>query len=265
MPREARTRSVELKYADPAAFAAACERTDLHSLVVWNCKVRDFAPLARLTKLKSLTVMDFRGELDVLAGLTGLRRLELVHVRDARSLEPFAALKELRLLSLEARGGNPLTNRVVQVDLLTPLARLCRLEQLTMMRLSVATGGLKPLADLPRLRAFECSNIFPLTELAWLAGRRPRLRGGCVAPTLEMPLPCGRCGMNKVRLNGTGGTDRVRLVCPRCQAERVTAHTAEFERLAMATRQAKPPPHPALRDNPQGGWPRRERRADLPS
>jgi hypothetical protein len=80
MPPEDDALSVDLKYADATAFEAACQRADLRSLVVWNCKVRDFSPLARLTRLRALTVMDFRGPLDVLSGLTALRTLELVHV-----------------------------------------------------------------------------------------------------------------------------------------------------------------------------------------
>lgn len=228
-----RGNKVDLRCGSPSDFEAACERTDLRSLTVWNCKVRDFSPLVKLTKLTALQIMDFRGELELLSGLTALRSLELVRVSQLSSLEPLANLPQLRLLSIEPRGGNPLTDRTTPVESLEPLVKLGRLEHLTLMRISVTKGGLRPLAGLRRLRTFECSNVFPLSEIAGLKGRCPRLQGGCVQPFLEIPIPCGRCSENKVRLNGTG-IGRIRLICPRCKALRVAEHTELFNRLAAA-------------------------------
>ncbi|MFO0911608.1 MAG: hypothetical protein U0795_01520 [Pirellulales bacterium] len=146
----------------------------------------ELTPLARLTKLQSLSILSAVriGDLSPLAGLSRLETLTL-WVDASKDLSPLASLSRLRSLELVCDGPNvdirgvviaPLANLSNLRELwikgpvfdLTPLAELNRLNKLTLF--AIETDDLTPLANLRRLVYLEITNcpVFDLRPIAKL-------------------------------------------------------------------------------------------------
>ena len=144
---------------------------DLEELVLDYCSMDDYAPLGKLTKLRTLQlsscgVGDGNAVKDIswIKNLVELRSLTLVHneISDTTALE---GLKNLNYLNL---GDNPLTDKC-----LTSIGKLTNLQTLHLYSIKAITD-VKPLANLTKLTFLHlgnCSklqNVKPLTALTKL-------------------------------------------------------------------------------------------------
>jgi hypothetical protein len=202
----------------------------LAALWIGEVRADSLAPLARLRKLHTLAIhwAPRPASLAGVTALTGLRSLTLWDMPRLPVLDELAALSALRELVIEtapsrdARGPQ-------RFPTLQPLAALTRLERLVLTGVAAQDKSLVPLQSLKQLRELRLTNCFPLAEYARLAAALPSARGNFAEPVwgLGCGLPCGKCGAEKVLLLGLGG----RLRCPTCDAARIAAHVAEFERI----------------------------------
>jgi hypothetical protein len=156
-----------------------------------------------------------------------LRSLWLWDVPRVTVLDDLAGLDELRELRIETAPGRD-AHGPQRFPSLTPLAQLDKLELLHLTGIAARDGSLKPVHGLKHLRHIHLTNAFALTEFAALAGALPEARGNFAEPVWTVGLvPCRKCGAGKVMLLGSG----LRLRCPACEAARIAAHVAEFERI----------------------------------
>ena len=141
---------------------------DLEELKLDYCSMEDYAPLGRLTKLRTLQLSSCGtgkgnavSDIGWLEGLTELRWLNLVHnnISDTSALE---GLTELTYLNIS---DNPLTNKC-----LVPIGKLTKLKTLYLYSLSKITD-VSPLANLTKLTYLhlgydkKLEDVKPLTAL----------------------------------------------------------------------------------------------------
>lgn len=131
---------------DLSALRALADPSRLATLTLYDGDFSDLSPLAGLTHLTTLEIINCTqaSDLSPLAGLQQLTKLTLWHCPQIQDLRPLAGLKALTDLSL---GYCP------QVSDLSPLAGL---QQLTRLDLRgngrrLRAGRLRPLAGLPQL------------------------------------------------------------------------------------------------------------------
>lgn len=202
----------------------------LHALWLGEVRAESLAALAALRDLRVLA-LHWAPKPASLAGvseLTGLRSLTLWDVPRLAALDELAALTELRELAIETAPGRD-AHGPQRFPTLAPLAALKRLERLTLTGIAARDDSLAPLHGLKSLRELRFANAFPLAEFARLAGALPQARGNFAEPVwdLHCGLRCRKCGAEKIMLLGVG----TRLTCRTCDAAKIAAHVAEFERL----------------------------------
>lgn len=176
----------ELRVADVSALA---EMQILRGLAIrWNTKLADLSPLCRLVNLEQLALED---------------------TPKAHDLAPLANLVKLK--SLEFSGGIWNKN---QADSLEPIARLPKLEDLTLLNLKVVADGLRPLALCPVLKHLEVSNQFKTEDYAYLSVRLPETKCDWFAPCQQLTKPIGDkdvmvTGARKPMLNSVADAERL--------------------------------------------------------
>lgn len=213
-------------------FLCACSDAGTTSLKIRGTKINDFSPLLGLPKLHSLEIFDFaRGDLSLIGRLRSINRLVLYHIPQVYRLDPLSSLSDLAVLNLRSLPSWDASGKTLRFKTLKPLRACKGLRRLVLMKARVDEDGLMPLHKLTGLREFVTDNTFTLEDFARLAGALPDCQGDYLVPFHQAHYnpSCKKCGADKIRLSGVrrGG-----LVCLTCNAERVKAHIAEFERVA---------------------------------
>lgn len=131
------------------------ELPGLRDLLLWNCRAKSIAPLARLTKLRVLEIGGDGGSLPLedLSPLKHCESLADLHLLISKvdDLTPLSRLAKLKTLSIQ---HSPVTD-------LKPLSRLQNLRSLSFYW--TAASDLKPLEKLTQLKSLE---ITPATKIA---------------------------------------------------------------------------------------------------
>jgi len=145
----------------------------LESLFIGSTTARDLRPLARLARLRRLTVAGGTKIADLrwVEGLPRLEALALENFKRVSRLDPLAALTGLTALGVEGSMWTPM-----KAASLAPLAALGRLRALFLTNLRVADRDLAPLHGLARLRVLRCAAFFPDAAFAALRAAKPALR-----------------------------------------------------------------------------------------
>jgi hypothetical protein len=139
-------------------------------------------------------------------------------------------LQGLRALGL---AGDSNSIKPLKIPSLAPLADLQEIERLSLHTVRVGDGSLAPLAEMRKLRWLSLANVFPMEEVARLAGRRPDIdcdlfvaSNGPVAS-----IACKKC--RRYTLHMTTGKGKPWL-CETCDGDRLAKHLAAFETLRAA-------------------------------
>lgn len=140
--------------------------SDLSELRIYDADLSDLTPLAPLTELRSLDLSNVqyrRGDnhtpihdLNALAGMTKLERLNLSEVPDLNDISSLSGMTELRELTLK---------HCFQLTDLTPLKGLHQLRTLRLSNLR-QLSDLSPLAGLHNLREVSIDPCHAVTDLS---------------------------------------------------------------------------------------------------
>ena len=194
----------------------------------------DLRFLSGLRRLQFLELSSLKAA--SLGGLGKLQELEcliLDHAPNLKSIQEIGELDALEELHISTPASWDSSQKCVEVDTLRPLARLKKLQLLTLRGLRPKKGALRPLHGLKSLRVIVISHVpdFTLEDFASLAGALPQARGDCLMPHFRMnfPAPCNKCGLTLEWLTGAAG--RRRSLCPACDKDKLAAHVAAFARI----------------------------------
>ena len=210
-------------------FEAACAMPGLQGLYVKWSAITSLAPLAGHRALSHLHLGGAPSAtgLEALATLPALVDLDLHNVRESADLAFLQGLQGLRALGL---AGDSNSIKPLKIPSLAPLAKLQEVERLSLHTVRVDDGSLAPLAAMQRLRWLSLANVFPMEEVARLAGRRPDIdcdlfvaSNGPVAS-----IACKKC--RQYTLHMTTGKGKPWL-CENCDGDRLAKHVAAFETL----------------------------------
>jgi hypothetical protein len=224
--REIRADRVRVIGLRPAHMDRLATLVRTRALALYGMQVDDLSPLRRIEGLEWLLITwnTKVTSLQPLRGMPGLTRLSISDTPKVRDLEPIASLTNL--VALNYSGGIWNKNTAATLE---PITRLRNLEELVLTNLKVLDGGLRPLADLPRLRALELSNQFETEDYAYLSVALPNTTCRHFAPY--------------VRLNTKGISADTMIVGRRKpfldstkDAARIAKYVAAFERLQQAFR-----------------------------
>ncbi len=167
-------------------FPQVCERMRTNSLHFYEMRVGNLDGLRQFENLRHLSIR-WNTKITDITPLGMLRQLQTLVLEDVpkiTELAPLATLDELR--GLVYSGGIWNKNRA---KTLAPLAKLRRLEDLQLLNLTVAEGGLRPLADCASLRKLEVSNQFETADYAFLSVHCPDLVCDMLAPYVRLGHP----------------------------------------------------------------------------
>ena len=113
---------------------------------------------------------------------------------------------------------------------LAPLAELQEVERLSLHTVRVDDGSLAPLAAMKKLRWLTLANVFPMEQVARLAGRRPDIE--CALFTASqgpvVSVACRKCRQHTLHMTTGKG---VPWLCAGCDGARLAKHVAAFETL----------------------------------
>jgi hypothetical protein len=170
----------------------------------WANKIADLSPVFKMKWLKRLFVSDLP-LLRNIEGIDSLQNLSYLHLSGNRgSLHP-----PLRLVSLK------------------PIARLAKLETLTVANVRLDDDDVTPIASISSLRDLTISCKFERKQLAFLAKRlNPQLMQPITA-YLELNSVCTKCGGPLYLFIGR----KMPLLCKACKKEKFERLSLQFERL----------------------------------
>jgi hypothetical protein len=233
-PRTARSIFLDGRHAtahDLGAFAAMPDATDLR---ISGLRI-GLRALADVPWIRHLTLND-PTTLDGLEALQQIRKLDLYDVPKIRDLSSIGALGELTSLRLSTPPSYDASRKCFEVESLDALARLGRLEDLTMRGIVPLRGRLEPLRALTQLRRIEITHVysFGLEDYARLALALTTTVGHCLQPFFEASWagPCPRgCGQTRVALTGPRPRSP-RVLCADCNRVRLDKHVAAWRAVA---------------------------------
>ncbi len=165
---------------------AICSFLNVESLQLYDMRVKDLAPLTRISDLKHLAIRwnTKASSIDPIGEINAIETLILDDTPKIASLEPLRQLKNLT--HLEVSGGIWNKNNVKS---LRPLSSLAKLHSLTLLNLKIADDSLRPLAKCRSLRELHISNQFPTEEYAFLAVNMPSTKCDKFTPYIRLTSP----------------------------------------------------------------------------
>ncbi|MBL8159998.1 leucine-rich repeat domain-containing protein [Candidatus Saccharibacteria bacterium] len=153
------------------------------SLRLYELRATDLSPLAQLSTVEQLE-LNWNTKTTELWDMRDNLRLIKLSINDFSKLHDIAALSDAtQLTELSLTGG--IWNKL-KLRSLEPLSALTSLRKLCLANLSVAQGGLKPLANLSRLEELDLSRQFDTEEYARLSVALPNTRCEYFAPYVSV-------------------------------------------------------------------------------
>jgi hypothetical protein len=228
---------------------------ELHHLTaLWASPATEqlFETCARAPAIRALYVTNFKRLAEV--KLTGARTLEYLMLNWAPRLVDLSFLRDLpalRVLYLDDMKRIDLSTlpelpslrglqlggtmwSTLNVESLTPLARLPGLRYLRLSNARPVDGSLRPLAQLKDLRELELPNFFDVSESARLASALPNTKGNALTPYFtpdrgwverSSPFRCEKCGGGKVMMTGKPSV----ILCRSCDDAKIRKRVLRWE------------------------------------
>jgi hypothetical protein len=209
---------------------ALADWTDATDLRISGLRI-SLRALAGVPWIESLT-LDDPTTLDGLEGLGQIRKLVVPYFPKIRDLSPIGALSQLTTLLLSTPPSYDASRKCFEVESLDPLARLGRVEELTMRGVVPLRGRLEPLHGLKQLRQLAITHVycFALEDYARLARALTKTTGDCLRPVFAASWAgtCQRgCGQARVVLTGPRPRSP-HVLCPDCHRARIEQHVTEW-------------------------------------
>jgi hypothetical protein len=209
-------------------FDAICAVQDLECLKIKHSGVVRLDAISGATSLRYLR-LGSSPKVESVAPLAALPRLRMLELENLAKVSDFSALASLTTLESLSVTGSMWSRQ--DVGALAPFAALTQLRALSLDTAKVSS--LRPLAGLTNLRRLGLGGRLPMQEYAWLSARLPDAACQWFAPWVMSASfgPCRAClSTPRVMLTGRGGG----VLCRRCDAARLAKHEAAFA-LARAT------------------------------
>ena len=212
-----------------STLAELRQRPDVSRVRIIGLK-QHLAVLTSLPALRHLDLIDPR-TLDGLAQLHQLESLMLYALTHVTSFDAVGRLSHLKSLMISTPPGYDASRKCYEVDTLEPLAKLTRLESLTMRGILPRVARLDPIRRITSLRHLDISHVyvFGVPDFARLALALPHAKGHCLEPVFDAQWAgvCSRCGGRRVAL--TAPPPRTaRTACPVCNRARIDRHVAAW-------------------------------------
>lgn len=135
------------------------------ALRVWFCKYRSLNEIAALSNLDTLIIAGYPdADFTPLAVLTRLRYLQVLDFAKVRDLSPLSRLLHLQTLRLATPPSWDSSGKALEVESLAPLAELPQLEHLELFGVRPPDRSLTPLEAAPALRTLRVSK-YPQAEV----------------------------------------------------------------------------------------------------
>ena len=152
---------------DPARqFPKLDNRDAVTALRVWFCKYRSLSQVADFSNLETLVIAGYPGaDFAPLAGLTGLRYLRILDFPKVRDLSPLAELPRLQTLRLATPPYWDSAGRALEVQSLAPLALIPELQHVELFGVRPPDQSLAPLETARALMTLRVSK-YPKDEVA---------------------------------------------------------------------------------------------------
>jgi hypothetical protein len=205
-----------------ALFDAICAVDGLECLKIKHSSVVRLDAIPGATSLRYLR-LGSSPKVESVAPLAALPRLRILELENLAKVSDFSALGGLRSLESLSVTGSMWSRQ--DVGALAPFAALTQLRALSLDTAKVRS--LRPLATLTNLRRLGLGGRLPMQEYAWLSAHLPDAECQWFAPWVMSASfgPCRTClSTPRVMLTGRGGG----VVCRRCDAARLAKHEAAF-------------------------------------
>jgi len=140
--------------------------SEIRTLRVWHCKYKSLQALAGFKYLEEIVIATFPDKsLDVLAPLTNLRYLSILHMPKVSELEALSALENIESLSLATSPAWDSAGKCTIVSSLEPVARMKSLKHLELFGVCQADKSLAVLEQCRNLQSARFSQ-YPKDEVA---------------------------------------------------------------------------------------------------
>ena len=137
----------------------------IHTMRIWHCKYKTFAPISRCINLEVLSIAGFPDEtLEILSSLTNLKHLSIVHLPKVSDLAPLASLMALVSLSLSTLPSWDASGKVTIVKSLNPITKLPNLRHLELFGIQSEDKSLSSLYSCTNLVS-ACFSKYPKKEI----------------------------------------------------------------------------------------------------
>lgn len=163
-----------------------CAHLRVARLHLYEIRAANLAPLAHVSGLRELAIC-WNTKVNFLRFVSEMKELQTLVLEDTpkvNDLSPLAACTSLS--ALEFSGGIWNKNRARTLE---PVAAMPNLRYLSLFNLTVAQGGLAPLERCSALRELAVSNQFATEDYARLAARLPGVKCDMFAPWVRLATP----------------------------------------------------------------------------
>jgi hypothetical protein len=210
-------------------FDAACQLKSLECLQIKWSNVHSLNAIRGTPALKYLRIGSST-KIESVEPLAALTQLRLLDLENFKLVTDFSPLLELKALEHLAVTGSMWTRQ--RLDSLEPFSNMTWLHSLSLD--TSAVKSLRPLANLKHLKSLDTGGRLPLAEYAWLAAKLPLTQCRWFSPWIDLASSgvghCAACGgQSKVMLTGKGAG----VLCRICDGAKLEKHVAMFNALKV--------------------------------
>jgi hypothetical protein len=142
-----------------AFFPKISNRDDIRTLRIWHCKYKSMREIANLPNLEVLVIASFpETSFDVLANLTKLQYLSVLHMPKVSNLRALAGLRNVESLSLSTSPAWDAAKRCTIVESLEPIVSMGEIKHLELFGVCPPDRSLAVLTQCKNLQSARFSH-----------------------------------------------------------------------------------------------------------